>query len=94
MKKIIVKEIIGDKASTTDAIIIRELIEESLLKNKTVKIDFNDVSGIDCYFLSSLFTNLICKLGRKFIENHILAINLKDYSNFNRVIYGTSFTNK
>ena len=60
----------------------------------SIKIDFNEVSGIDCLFLSALFTNLICNLGRKFIINHIEAINLKNYDNYNRVVYGTAICMK
>jgi len=94
MKEIRVKEIIGSKAVATDAIIIKELIKEPLSKDESVKIDFNEVSGIDCFFLSALFTNLICNLGRKFIINHIEAINLKNYDNYNRVVYGTAICMK
>jgi len=94
MKEIRVKEIIGSKAVATDAIIIKELIKEPLSKDESVKIDFNEVSGIDCLFLSALFTNLICNLGRKFIINHIEAINLKNYDNYNRVVYGTAICMK
>lgn len=98
MKEIRVREIIGSKAVATDAIIIKELIKElikePLSKDESIKIDFNEVSGIDCLFLSTLFTNLICNLGRKFIINHIEAINLKDYDNYNRVVYGSAICMK
>lgn len=91
MKEIIVKQITGEIAVATDAIIVKGLLKEFLtIKDENIQIDFQGVKGIDSSFMSSIFTDLIWQYGRKNLINKVKVINLENYDDYGRVVYGTS----
>lgn len=91
MKEIMVKQITGDNAVATDAIIVKGLLKEILTTNdEIIQIDFKGVKGIDSSFMSSIFTDLIWQYGRRNLIDKVKVVNLENYDDYGRVVYGTS----
>ncbi|MPQ44384.1 STAS-like domain-containing protein [Clostridium tarantellae] len=84
-----VKEFLGENFSVEDAIILREYIKNNL--NDNIELDFNGVGKISTNFLTCLFTELINRLGRESIIKKINVKNLSNYTDYSRVVKGTTF---
>ncbi|ELC8443431.1 STAS-like domain-containing protein [Clostridium perfringens] len=87
--KINVRELLGDKINVEDAIILRDYIENNLDEN--VELDFNGIDRVSTTFLTCLFTDMINKVGREDIISKINVKNLSNYSDYSRVVVGTTF---
>ncbi|MDZ5254756.1 STAS-like domain-containing protein [Clostridium sp. LIBA-8841] len=87
--KINVKELLGDKINVEDAIILRDYIENNLDGN--VELDFNGIDRVSTTFLTCLFTDIINKVGRDNIISKINVKNLSNYTDYSRVVAGTTF---
>ena len=84
-----IKEFIGDKYSVEDAILVREIVENNL--DKVIVLDFKGLERVQSTFLTSIFSNLINKLGREYIFKQIHVKNLSNYNDYSRVVLGTTF---
>ena len=84
-----IKEFIGDKYSVEDAILVREIVENNL--DKGIVLDFKGLERVQSTFLTSIFSNLINKLGREYIFKQIRVKNLSNYNDYSRVVLGTTF---
>ena len=84
-----IKEFIGDKYSVEDAILVREIVENNL--DKGIVLDFKGLERVQSTFLTSIFSNLINKLGREYIFKQIYVKNLSNYNDYSRVVLGTTF---
>lgn len=87
--KINVRELLGDKINVEDAIILRDYIENNLDEN--VELDFNGIDRVSTTFLTCLFTDMINKVGREDVISKINVKNLSNYSDYSRVVVGTTF---
>lgn len=87
--KINVRELLGYKINVEDAIILRDYIENNLDEN--VELDFNGIDRVSTTFLTCLFTDMINKVGREDIISKINVKNLSNYSDYSRVVVGTTF---
>lgn len=86
---IVVKDILGENYTCEDAILIKELIDKNL-SNRLV-VDFAGYNRISSTFLTSLFSDLINKYGRDYIFKQIDVKNLSNYTDYSRVVLGTTF---
>ena len=84
-----IKEFIGDKYSVEDAILVREIVENNL--DKGIVLDFKGLERVQSTFLTSIFSNLINKLGREYIFKQIDVKYLSNYNDYSRVVLGTTF---
>ena len=84
--KINVREFLGDKIHVEDAIILRDYIEDNL--NENVELDFGGIGRVSTTFLTCLFIN---KEGRENIISKINVKNLSNYTDYSRVVAGTTF---
>ncbi|GAB6168670.1 STAS-like domain-containing protein [Clostridium carnis] len=84
-----VKEILGENIEIEDAILLREIIRNNL--DVGVTLDFSGFQRIPSTFLNVLFTDLIYKFGREYIFKQIYVKNLSNYSDYSRVVLGTTF---
>ncbi|EGT3599374.1 STAS-like domain-containing protein [Clostridium perfringens] len=87
--KINVREFLGDKIHVEDAIILRDYIENNL--NENVELDFDGIDRVSTTFLTCLFTDMINKKGRENIISKINVKNLSNYTDYSRVVVGTTF---
>lgn len=87
--KINVRELLGNKINVEDAIILRDYIENNLSEN--VELDFNGIDRVSTAFLTCLFTDMINKVGRQDIISKINVKNLSNYTDYSRVVAGTTF---
>lgn len=85
-----VREMLGEKIHTEDAIVLREYIEERL--DNDIELDFEGLDRVSTTFLTCLFTDLINKEGRDSICNKIGVKNLSNYRDYSRVVKGTTFS--
>ncbi len=69
-----VREILGEDINIEDAILLREMIRNSL--NIGVLLDFEGFKRIPTTFLNMLFNDLINSFGRDFIFKQIDVKNL------------------
>ena len=84
-----VREILGEDINIEDAILLREMIRNSL--NIGVLLDFEGFKRIPTTFLNMLFKYLINSFGRDFIYKQIDVKNLSNYTDYSRVLLGTTF---
>ena len=84
-----VKDILGEDITVEDAILLREMIRNSL--NIGVYLDFEGFKRIPTTFLNMLFNDLINSFGRDFIFKQIDVKNLSNYTDYSRVVLGTTF---
>lgn len=92
--KIDVREFLGDKIHVEDAIILRDYIENNLNENnlnENVELDFGGIDRVSTTFLTCLFTDMINKKGRENIISKINVKNLSNYTDYSRVVAGTTF---
>jgi len=86
---IMVKEILGENICIEDAILLREIIRTNI--NLGVTIDFEGFEKVSSVFLNCLLSDLINKFGREYIFKQVNVKNLSSYTNFSRVVLGTTF---
>lgn len=86
---IVVKDILGENYSCEDAILIREIINKNLDNN--IILDFAGYERVSSTFLTSIFSDLIIKYGRDYIFKQIDVKNLSNYTDYLRVVLGTTF---
>lgn len=84
-----VKDILGEDITVEDAILLREMIRNNL--NVGVVLDFEGFKRIPTTFLNLLFGDLINSFGRSFIFDQIDVKNLSNYTDYSRVVLGTTF---
>lgn len=87
--KINVKELLGEKINVEDAIILRDYIENNLDEN--IELDFDGIDRVSTTFLTCLFTDMINKVGRDNLISKIDVKNLSNYTDYSRVVAGTTF---
>ncbi|MGL5151905.1 MAG: STAS-like domain-containing protein [Clostridium sp.] len=85
-----VKDFLGENFAVEDAILLREIIKENL--DEDIILDFDGINKVSTNFLTCLFGDLINKMGRGEIFNKINVKNLTNYTDYSRVVLGTSFT--
>ena len=88
-KNIKIKDFLGEKYSTEDAILLREIIKNNL--SDGVELDFQGFDRIPTTFLNCLFSDLFNKLGREYVFKQIYVKNLSNYNDYSRVVLGTAF---
>lgn len=88
--KINVKEFLGEKINVEDAIILRDYIENNLDEN--IELDFTGIDRVSTTFLTCLFTDMINKIGRDNLISKINVKNLSNYTDYSRVVAGTTFS--
>ncbi|MGG5463248.1 STAS-like domain-containing protein [Clostridium sp. B9] len=87
--KINVRELLGEKINAEDAIILRDYIENNLEGN--IELDFTGIDRVSTTFLTCLFTDMINKVGRDNLISKINVKNLSNYTDYSRVVAGTTF---
>ncbi|CUO38270.1 MULTISPECIES: STAS-like domain-containing protein [Clostridium] len=88
-KDIKVKNLLGNSYSCEDAIVLKDSIRKNI--ESGVVLDFEGYDRISTSFLTCLFSELIEKLGREYVFKHISVKNLTNYSDYSRVVLGTTF---
>lgn len=84
-----IKDVLGEDITIEDAILLREIIRNNI--NLGVVLDFQGFKRIPTTFLNVLLGDLINKLGRDFIFKQINVKNLSNYTDYSRVVLGTTF---
>ena len=84
-----VRDILGENISIEDAILLREIVRTNI--NIGVTIDFEGFEKISSVFLNCLLSDLINKFGREYIFKQVNVKNLSNYTDFSRVVLGTTF---
>ncbi|MBB6623753.1 STAS-like domain-containing protein [Clostridium gasigenes] len=84
-----VRNILGENISIEDAILLREIVRTNI--NIGVTIDFEGFEKISSVFLNCLLSDLINKFGREYIFKQVNVKNLSNYTDFSRVVLGTTF---
>ena len=84
-----VKEILGEDIIIEDAILLREIIRKNI--NSRVLLDFEGFKRIPTTFFNMLFGDLINNFGRDLIFRKIDVKNLSNYTDYSRVVLGTTF---
>lgn len=86
-----VRDFLGDSYCAEDAIILREIIKNNM--EAGVTLDFEGIEKVSSTFLTTLFADLINSVGRDTIFNAIDVKNLTNYTDYSRVVLGTTFAN-
>lgn len=84
-----VKDILGEEITVEDAILLREVIKSNL--NIGVILDFEGFERIPSTFINLLVGELLNSFGRDFIFKQISVKNLSNYTDYSRVVLGTTF---
>lgn len=84
-----VRDILGENIYIEDAILLREIIRNNI--NEGILLDFEGFERVPSTFLNCLLSDLIYKFGREFIFKQIGVKNLSNYSDYSRVVLGTTF---
>ena len=84
-----VKEILGEDIAIEDAILLREIIRNNM--NSEILLDFDGFERIPTTFFNMLFSDLINTFGRDVISKQIDVKNLSNYTDYSRVVLGTTF---
>lgn len=84
-----VKDFLGENYSIEDAIILRDVIKNNM--EAGVTLDFAGLKKVPSTFLTTLFAELINSVGRDIIFNAIDVKNLTNYTDYSRVVLGTTF---
>lgn len=87
-KKIIIKNLIGNKFQCQDAILVKSEVLANLSNN--VILDFSGIEYVPTTFFYNLFSELLYINDRKDIINHIKVENLPNIDDYNKVVYGTT----
>ena len=84
-----VKDILGEEITVEDAILLRESIRNNL--NVGVVLDFEGFERVPSTFINLLVGELLNSFGRDFIFKQISVKNLSNYTDYSRVVLGTTF---
>ena len=84
-----VKDILGEEITVEDAILLREIIRNNL--NVGVVLDFEGFKRVPSTFINLLVGELLNSFGRDFIFRQISVKNLSNYTDYSRVVLGTTF---
>lgn len=84
-----VREILGNTINIEDAIVLRDYMNET--EGQNIQLDFSGIDRIPTTFLSCLFTDMINKEGRDSVINRVEVKNLSNYTDYSRVVRGTTF---
>lgn len=84
-----VMDVLGKIIVSEDAILLREIVRNSI--NIGVVLDFEGFDRVPTTFLNTVFSDLINKFGRDYIFQQIDVKNLSNYTDFSRVVLGTTF---
>jgi hypothetical protein len=84
-----VRDILGEDITIEDAILLREMIRNNL--NCGVSLDFEGFKRVPTTFLNVLLGDLINSFGRSFIFQQVNVKNLSNYTDYSRVVLGTTF---
>ncbi|MGG7144084.1 STAS-like domain-containing protein [Clostridium nigeriense] len=84
-----VRDILGEDITIEDAILLREMIRNNL--NVGVSLDFEGFNRIPTTFLNVLLSDLINSFGRNLIFKQVNVKNLSNYTDYSRVVLGTTF---
>ncbi|VYU56212.1 DUF4325 domain-containing protein [Clostridium tertium] len=84
-----ITNILGEDVTIEDAILLREMIRNSL--NVGVTLDFEGFRRVPTTFLNLLLGDLINSFGREFVFKQINVKNLSNYTDYSRVVLGTTF---
>lgn len=84
-----VRDILGENISIEDAFLLREIIRTNI--NIGVTIDFEGFERVSSVFLNTLLSDLINKFGREYIFKQVSVKNLSNYTDYSRVVLGTTF---
>ena len=84
-----VKDVLGEEITIEDAILIREMIRNNL--NVGVALDFEGFDRVPSTFINMLVGDLLNSFGREFIFKQIYVKNLSNYTDYSRVVLGTTF---
>ena len=84
-----VREMLGEDIIIEDAILLREIIRKNI--NSGVSLDFEGFKRIPTTFFNMLFGDLINNFGRDLIFKKIDVKNLSNYTDYSRVVLGTTF---
>lgn len=84
-----VKDLLGNIYSCEDAIILKDRIRTNM--ESGIVLDFDGYDRVPSTFLTCLFSDLIEKLGREYVFKQINVKNLTNYSDYSRVVLGTTF---
>lgn len=84
-----VKDILGEEITVEDAILLREIIRNNL--NIGVVLDFEGFERVPSTFINLLVGELLNSFGRDFIFRQISVKNLSNYTDYSRVVLGTTF---
>ncbi|MCY6957505.1 STAS-like domain-containing protein [Clostridium brassicae] len=89
MKEIVVKEVLGVNPSIEDAIILKEMINDSL--DESITLDFSELQSLPCAFFANLLTDIMYKRGREKVISNLKVKNLTNKRDFDRILLGTSY---
>ena len=84
-----VKDILGGDITIEDAILLREMVRNNL--NVGVVLDFEGFKRVPTTFMTMLFGDLINSFGRELIFQQVNVKNLSNYTDYSRVVLGTTF---
>ncbi len=84
-----VRDILGEELTVEDAILLREIIRNNL--NVGVLLDFEGFERVPSTFINLLVGELLNSFGRDFVFKQISVKNLSNYTDYSRVVLGTSF---
>lgn len=84
-----VREFLGENYNVEDAILLRDVIKNNI--EAGVTLDFNGLERVPSTFLTTLFGDLINTMGRDAVFNAINVKNLTNYTDYSRVVLGTTF---
>ncbi|MGL4740494.1 MAG: STAS-like domain-containing protein [Sarcina sp.] len=84
-----VKEYLGENLRAEDAIVLRSVMDSNI--ENGINLNFEGINKVSTTFLTSLFSDLIYRKGRKQIIDKINVKNLSNKSDYSRVVMGTTF---
>ena len=84
-----VRDILGEELTVEDAILLREIIRNNL--NVGVLLDFEGFERVPSTFINLLVGELLNSFGRDFVFKQISVKNLSNYTDYSRVVLGTTF---
>ncbi|MGL5635114.1 MAG: STAS-like domain-containing protein [Sarcina sp.] len=84
-----VREYLGENLRAEDAILLRGLVDNNI--DNGINLNFEGINKVSTTFLTSLFSDLIYRKGRKKIIDKVNVKNLSNKTDYSRVVMGTTF---
>ncbi|MGL5822800.1 MAG: STAS-like domain-containing protein [Sarcina sp.] len=84
-----VREYLGENLRAEDAILLRGLVDNNI--DNGINLNFEGINKVSTTFLTSLFSDLIYRKGRKKIIDKVNVKNLSNKADYSRVVMGTTF---